>query len=77
MWNVFPILVPAGSYRLVIQETYRGKRWQDTSIGEVVFETGPTTCIERLRKDPFFGRYFADGAGYLQPYASTAPDHGE
>ena len=77
-WNVFPILVPAGKYRLVIRKTYRGKRWQDTSIGEIVFNTGPTTCLDRLRKDRFFAGFFADGAPYLHPFASTpSPDDEE
>ena len=69
-WNVFPILVPAGKYRLVIQETYRGKKWQDTSIGEVAFNTSADVgWLEALRKDAFFGAFFADGAAFDQPYA--------
>jgi hypothetical protein len=67
-WNVFPVLVPAGTYRLVVLETYKGTRWQDTSIGEVDFITGDVAWLEKLREDPFYAGFFADRAGFLQPY---------
>jgi hypothetical protein len=71
-WNVFPVLVPAGRYRLVILETYRGTRWQDTSIGEVELFTGDLAWLDKLRADPFFAAFFADRAGFLAPYIGEA-----
>ena len=60
-------------YRLVIKATAKGKKWQDTSIAEVDFATGDEAWLEGLRQDPFFAPFFADGAPYLQPWASKPP----
>ncbi len=73
VWNVYPLLIPTGTYRLVIQASAKGKKWQDTSIAEVDFVTGETAWLEALRKDAFYAPFFADGVAYLQPWAST-PD---
>jgi CheY-like chemotaxis protein len=77
VWNVYPILVPAGRDRLVINATAKGKKWQDTSIAEVDFATGDAAWLEGLRQDPFFAPFFADGAALSAAVGQQAAEPGQ
>jgi hypothetical protein len=51
----FGISLSPGTYRLVIEDVYRGTKWQDTCLGEVTFisaEINPQ--LSNFTEDPFY-----------------------
>ena len=50
----FNISLPAGTYRAVIADIFRGTRWNDTCLGELRFVRGTALGFDALARDPFF-----------------------
>ena len=49
------IILSPGTYRLVIEEVYRGTKWQDTCLGEVTFlESGNNQQMGLITADQFY-----------------------
>ena len=54
--QTFPgVNLPQGTYRLVIEEVYRGTKWQDTCLGEITFlESDINQEISLITADQFY-----------------------
>ncbi|MCX7787199.1 MAG: hypothetical protein N2442_05845 [Spirochaetes bacterium] len=46
------LYLPKGTYRAYVREIYKGTRWQDTCLGELVFHPA-SSLYPRLKSDPF------------------------
>ena len=54
--------LPAGVYKLFIRDVYRGTKWRDTCLGEIVFH--PASALYRqFKNDAFLKAHAADVAG--------------
>jgi hypothetical protein len=53
----FNVALPAGTYRAVIADIFRGSRWNDTCLGELTFVRGTAVGFEALNGDPFFSPF--------------------
>lgn len=56
------IYLPKGVYKLIIKDVYRGTKWRDTCLGEIVFYPA-STLYSRLRGDAFLKSQAAFIAG--------------
>jgi len=56
------IFLPKGVYKLVIKDVYRGTKWRDTCLGEIVFHRA-SALYNRLSGDAFLKSHAAFVAG--------------
>jgi hypothetical protein len=56
------IFLPKGVYKLVIKDVYRGTKWRDTCLGEIVFYRA-SALYSRLSGDAFLKSHAAFVAG--------------
>jgi hypothetical protein len=54
----FPVVLPPGIYRLTVRSVYKGTKWADTGLGEIVFQTGNEKVFKVLGEDTFLGEHF-------------------
>ncbi len=54
----FRIDLAPGTYRLTIRSVYRGTKWADTCLGEILFEPANVKVSRLLAEDSFFGEQF-------------------
>jgi hypothetical protein len=54
----FPIALPSGVYRLTVSSVYKGTKWADTCLGEIVFQPGNDKVSRLLGEDSFFREHF-------------------
>jgi hypothetical protein len=56
------VFLPKGTYKLFIRDVYKGTRWQDTCIGEIVFHPA-SPLYSKFVSDGFLKTHSADIAG--------------
>jgi hypothetical protein len=54
----FPLALPKGVYRFTIGSVYKGSKWADTCLGEIVFLPASEALAELLAGDDFLRRHF-------------------
>ncbi len=56
------VYLPKGTYKIIIRDVYRGTKWRDTCLGEIVFH--PASYLYRqFKNDAFLKAHAADVAG--------------
>ena len=54
----FPVALAPGTYRLTVRSVYRGTKWADTCLGEIVLQPGNERVSKLLGEDSFLREHF-------------------
>jgi hypothetical protein len=54
----FPLALPRGIYRFVIRSVYKGSKWSDTCLGEIIFLPASEAVTKLLAEDAFLKSSF-------------------
>jgi hypothetical protein len=54
-----PLAIPKGIYKIIIDSVYKGSKWDDTALGEIIFLPSSDAVVKLLGQDAFLKGAFA------------------
>ena len=54
----FEVNLPKGLYKVYISDIYKGTKWSDTCLGEILFYEKNRDVEKIISTDDFFNKYF-------------------